>query len=54
MVVSSLFPVDGTDFKVWEKKHPAMPIDKGQYSHKFNHGTLKYEIAIDVYESTVV
>ncbi len=33
--------VDGTDFKVWEKKHPTMPIDKGQYSHKFNHGALK-------------
>jgi hypothetical protein len=31
-----------------------MPIDKGQYSHKFNHGALKYEIAIDVYESKVV
>jgi hypothetical protein len=46
--------VDGTDFKVWEKKHPTMPIDKGQYSHKFNHGGLKYEIAIDVYRSKVV
>jgi hypothetical protein len=31
-----------------------MPIDKGQYSHKFNHGALTYEIAINVYESKIV
>ena len=31
-----------------------MPYDKGQFSHKFNHGALKYEIAIDVYRSKVV
>jgi hypothetical protein len=46
--------VDGTDFKVWEKKHPYFSLDKGQYSHKFNHGALKYEIAIDVWTSRVV
>jgi hypothetical protein len=46
--------VDGTDFKVWEKKHPHLSIDKGQYSHKFNHGALKYEIAIDLWTSRVV
>jgi hypothetical protein len=46
--------VDGTDFKVWEKKHPHFSIDKGQYSHKFNHGGLKYEIAIDVFRCRVV
>jgi hypothetical protein len=46
--------VDGTDFKVWEKKHPTLPIDKAQYSHKFNHGALKYEIAVDVYRSKIV
>jgi hypothetical protein len=46
--------VDGTDFKVWGKKHPHFTIDKGQYSQKFNHGALKYEIAIDVYRSKVV
>jgi hypothetical protein len=32
--------VDGTDFKVWEKKHATMPYDKAQYSHKFNHMRL--------------
>jgi hypothetical protein len=37
-----IVPVDGiTDFKVWQKIHPMMPIDKGQYSHNFNHGALK-------------
>lgn len=46
--------VDGVDFKCWEKKHPTLPYDKGQYSHKFNHGALKYEIAIDVYRNKVV
>jgi hypothetical protein len=44
-----IISVDGTDFKVWERKHATMTIDSGQYSHKFNHGGLKYEIAIDVY-----
>jgi hypothetical protein len=46
--------VDGTDFKVWEKKHPTLPYDKAQFSHKLNHGALKYEIAVDVYRSKVV
>ena len=46
--------VDGVDFKVWEKQHPEFPYDKGQYSHKINHGALKYEIAIDCHTSKVV
>ena len=46
--------VDGVDFKVWEMKHPTMTLDKGLYSQKFNHGALKYEIAIDIYTSQVV
>ena len=46
--------VDGVDFRTWEKKDPRFPIDKGQYSHKFHHGALKYEIAIDCYTSRVV
>ena len=49
-----IISVDGTDFKVWERKHPMMPYHKGHYSHKFNHGALKYEIAMDVYRSKVV
>lgn len=46
--------VDGVDFKCWEKSTPEFNIDKGQYSHKFHHGALKYEIAIDTYTSRVV
>jgi hypothetical protein len=47
--------VDGTDFKVWEKStRPALPIDKEQNSHKFNHGAVKYKITIDIYCSKVV
>jgi hypothetical protein len=37
-----IITVDGTVFKVWKRKHATMRIDKGQYSHKFNHGALKY------------
>ena len=25
-----IISVEGTDYKVWEKKHPAFSIDKGQ------------------------
>jgi hypothetical protein len=46
--------VDGTDSKVWERKHATMTVDKDQYSYKFNHGGLKYEIAIDVNRAQVV
>jgi hypothetical protein len=49
-----IISVDGTDFRVWEKKHPLFPYDKGQYSHKYNHGGLKYEIAIDIFTGRVV
>ena len=31
-----------------------MPYDKGTYSHKDNHGALKYEIGIDAYSSKIV
>ena len=40
--------VDGTDFRMWEQKHPTLPIDRKQYSKKFNHGAAKYEIALSV------
>jgi hypothetical protein len=43
--------VDGTNFKVWEKKYPALLTDKAQYLHyKFNGGALRYEIAANIYE----
>jgi hypothetical protein len=49
-----IISVDGTDFRVWEKKHPFFPYDKGEYSHKYNHGGLKYEIAIDIFTRRVM
>lgn len=45
--------IDGTDFKVWEKKHPTLPMDRKQMSHKFKHGALKYEIGLDPFKSKV-
>lgn len=46
--------VDGTDFKIWEPKHPTFPIDKGYCSHKFNHAAVKYEIVLAVKHSKCV
>jgi hypothetical protein len=45
--------LDGTGFRVWEKKHPTLPQDRRQMSHKFKHGALKYEIAVCNYYSQV-
>ena len=49
-----LVTIDGVDCKTRERKHPTMPIDTGTFSHKFNHGGLKYEIAIDIFTGQVV
>ena len=43
-----IMSVDGTDFRIWEPKHPTLPIDTGYCSHKFKHAALKYEVAISV------
>ena len=50
-----LVSVDGVDFKVTEnRKYATLPLDKGEYSQNFNHGALKYEIAIDCYEQKII
>ena len=49
-----LLSVDGVDFRLWEKRHPTLPYDRREYSKKFNHGALKYEIGIDIFRSKVV
>jgi len=46
--------VDGTDFRVNEKKHPRFNQDKGQCSKKFNHCAAKYEVAVSVFRSKIV
>jgi hypothetical protein len=38
---------------MWEGKHPTLPIDRSQCSHKFKHGAMKYEIAISTYSSKI-
>lgn len=43
--------VDGTDYRTWEPKHPPLPQDRTQMSHKFNHGMLKYKLAVCNYYS---
>ena len=40
--------VDGTDFKVREQSTKQFNVDKRKYSKKFNHGAVKYEIAISL------
>ena len=46
--------IDGTDFRMWEKKHPTLPLDRQQCSHKFNHGAVKYEIGMSVFDAKCV
>lgn len=46
--------VDGTDFRIWEPKHPAFPMDKSYCSHKYKHAALRYEIAISIHTGKVV
>ena len=49
-----IISVDGVDFKTWEKKHPLMNIDRKTWSTKFNHGAVKYEIAMSLYKNKCV
>jgi hypothetical protein len=46
--------VDGTDFRMWEQKHPDLPRDPGQCSIKFKHSAAKYEIALSVFRAKCV
>lgn len=45
-----LVSVDGTDFKIWEPS----PFDDKWYSHKLNHGGLRYEIAVCIQTGWIV
>jgi hypothetical protein len=46
--------IDGTDFRIWERKHPLLPRDNGQCSKKFNHGAAKYQVALSVFGAKCV
>jgi len=49
-----IITVDGTNSKLWEKKHPTLPIDPSFFSEKHNHAGLKYEIGVSVHEPKIV
>jgi hypothetical protein len=49
-----LSTVDGTDFRLWERKHPNLNQDKRQCSKKFNHGAAKYEIGMSIHTAECV
>ena len=52
--VVSVVSVDGTDWKVNEKKHARLNQDKKMCSHKFKSAGLKYEIELSIFTSDCV
>lgn len=38
--------IDGVDKKTWERKHETQPKDRKNYTQKFNHAGLKYQITL--------
>ena len=46
--------IDAVDFRMAEKSTELLRVDRKQYSQKFNHGALKYEIAISVFDGKPV
>ena len=46
--------IDGTDKRTYEKKHPTLPIDKGIFTKKHNHGGLKYQIVLSLNTSDCI
>lgn len=49
-----IITVDGTDCKIWEKKHQRYPIDIGFFSKKFQHAAVKYEIGVAIFHDSIV
>jgi hypothetical protein len=49
-----IISVDGTDFRMWERKHPTMNLNRKDCSKKFNHGAVKYEIGLDTFRAKCV
>jgi hypothetical protein len=46
--------LDGTDFRMNEQKHSLLPRDPQACSQKFNHGAVKYEIALSLHRAKCV
>jgi hypothetical protein len=49
-----IFTVDGTDYRVWERKHPTLSLNTPECLHNFKHSVLEYEIACDLYHWKLV
>jgi DDE superfamily endonuclease len=49
-----LISVDGIDFRMWERKHPTLPVNTKDCSKKFNHGAVKYELACSIFHAKCV
>jgi hypothetical protein len=45
--------VDGTDFRMHEPKHPTLPRDSKQCSHKHKHACARYEVAVSVFKPKI-
>jgi hypothetical protein len=46
--------VDGIDLKTREKTTELLNKDKKQFTHKHNHGGVKYELMVDAYQPKIV
>jgi len=49
-----ILSVDGVDFRTWEQRHERYNMDRGDCSHKHNHGAAKYEIGIHLWKPQCV
>ena len=46
--------LDGVDCRTYEKSNDDYNVDRTQFSHKHNHGGVKYEVGVDAFESKIV
>jgi hypothetical protein len=45
--------VDGIDFRMNEPKHPTLPRDSKQCSHKHKHACARYEVGVSVFKPKI-
>ena len=46
--------VDAVDMSTWEKKHPTLPKDPKNFTHKYNGAGVKYQVVVAVHLARVV
>jgi hypothetical protein len=49
-----IMTLDGTDFRMWETKHPTLNQNPQMCSKKFNHAAVKYEIGLSPYRNQIM